>query len=73
MNEIMTHFEEEAPFYDEIILKLIPHYSEMVNALSSLITFEKETPVYVLDLGYEKGTSWRAILERYPNAKFTIN
>jgi len=72
MNEIMTHFEDEAPFYDEIILKLIPHYSEMVNALVSSIPFEKETPINVLDLGCGTGTISKAILEKYPNAKFTI-
>lgn len=68
----MTHFEDEAPFYDEIILKLIPHYSEMVNALVSLIPFEKETPKNVLDLGCGTGTISKAILEKYSNAKFTI-
>lgn len=68
----MTHFEDEAPFYDEIILKLIPYYNEMVNALVSSIPFEKETPINVLDLGCGTGTISIAILEKYPNAKFTI-
>lgn len=72
MNEIMTHFEYEAHFYDEIILNLIPHYSEMVYALVSSIPFEKETPVNVLDLGCGTRTISKAILEKYPNAKFTI-
>lgn len=72
MQKIITHFEDEAPFYDEIILKLIPHYSEMVNALVLSISFEKETPINVLDLGCGTGTISKAILEKYPKAKFTI-
>lgn len=44
----------------------------MVNALVSSIPFEKETPINVLDLGCGTGSISRAILEKYPNAKFTI-
>lgn len=72
MQKIITHFEDEATFYDEINLKLIPHYSEIVNALVLSISFEKETPIIVFDLGCGTGTISKAILEKYPDAKFTL-
>lgn len=72
MNEIKTHFENEAHFYDDIILKLIPYYHEMVSALVSSIPFEKGSPINVLDLGCGTGTISKAISEQYPNAKITL-
>lgn len=72
MNEIKDHFDKEARFYDEIILKLIPYYKEMVNSLVSSIPCDKEASIQVLDLGCGTGSVSKAILEKYPNAKFTI-
>ncbi len=72
MNEIKNHFEKEAHSYDEIILKLIPYYKEMVHSLSLSIIFDKEESLQVLDLGCGTGTISKAILEKHPNAKFTI-
>ena len=33
IDTVKSHFEAEAEEFDKIILKLIPHYTEMINAL----------------------------------------
>jgi len=38
---VKNHFEEEAEEFDKTILKLIPHYNEMIEALVMAIPFEK--------------------------------
>ncbi|MDR2941590.1 MAG: hypothetical protein LBV17_03260 [Treponema sp.] len=39
---VKDHFEEEADEFDKIILKLIPHYTEMIEALVMSIPFERD-------------------------------
>ncbi|MBN2652272.1 MAG: methyltransferase domain-containing protein [Spirochaetales bacterium] len=72
MGEIKDHFDKEANFYDEIILKLIPYYREMVDALASSIPCDQGSSIKVLDLGCGTGSISKAILEKYPDARFTI-
>lgn len=74
MNSLKTvkdHFEEEAREYDELILKLIPHYKEMVKSLIKSIPFEENKSVKVLDLGCGTGNITLAVKERYSNAYVT--
>ncbi len=40
MDKIKKHFEEEAHEFDQIVLKLIPCYEEMISALFAAIPFE---------------------------------
>ena len=49
MNRIKEHFEEEAEEFDKIILKYIPYYEEMIDALVSAISFNKSESFKVLD------------------------
>lgn len=72
MDHIKNHFDSEAQVYDEIILKLIPYYKEMVSALVSTIPFEKTANIKVLDLGCGTGTISFAIKQKFPNASFTL-
>lgn len=37
MNIVKEHFEQEAVEFDRIILRLIPYYTEMVDALVSAL------------------------------------
>lgn len=71
MNRVKEHFENEAREYDDIILKLIPHYPVMVQALVDAIPFERSTPIKVIDLGCGSGTIAAAVLELFPNARVT--
>lgn len=71
MNKVKSHFEEEAAEFDELILKLIPHYEEMINALISSIPFNREDSIKVLDLGCGTGTITKSLKEKFQNASVT--
>lgn len=70
-DNVKAHFEEEAKEFDEIILKLIPYYKDMINALISSIPFNHDDSIKVLDLGCGTGTITKALKEMFPNAEVT--
>lgn len=72
MATVKSHFESEAQVFDEVILKLIPYYKEMVTALVSVIPFDGTDTIKVLDLGCGTGTISNEIKQKFPNAIFTI-
>jgi tRNA (cmo5U34)-methyltransferase len=65
---VRRHFEDEAPIYDELILKLIPSYPEMIDALVSSLPFNAQREILVADLGCGTGAVTQAVLQRYPRA-----
>jgi tRNA (cmo5U34)-methyltransferase len=71
MAGVKKHFEDEAREFDRIILTLIPHYAQMVEALVAAIPFEKNAPVRVVDLGCGTGTIAQSVLCLFPNAHIT--
>jgi tRNA (cmo5U34)-methyltransferase len=68
-DRIKNHFESEAREFDDLILKLIPHYGIMVQTLVEAIPFEKSSPLRVIDLGCGTGTVAAKVLESFPNAQ----
>lgn len=70
MDEVKKHFEEEASEFDGIILKLIPDYPQMVEALVSALPFHKTAVIHGLDLGCGTGTITQAALNVFPQAQF---
>jgi len=68
---IKTHFEIEAEEFDKTILKLIPHYPEMIDALVSSIPFKKDEQINVIDLGCGTGTIAQKIKNAFPNSKIS--
>ena len=70
-NKVKAHFEEEAAEFDELILKLIPHYKEMINALISSTPFNSDDSIKVMDLGCGTGTITKLLKDKFPNAKIT--
>jgi tRNA (cmo5U34)-methyltransferase len=71
MRDIQGHFEAEAAIFDENIIRLIPGYREMVDALVSALSFPEGRAPRVLDLGCGTGTVARAVLERWPESRVT--
>ncbi|MBN1693963.1 methyltransferase domain-containing protein [candidate division WOR-3 bacterium] len=71
MNKIKKHFEEEAKEFDDIILKIIPFYKEMLEALILALPYPKTQKIRVADLGCGTGTIAKMILERYPDSILT--
>lgn len=69
MNQIKEHFESEAKEFDGIIIKLIPHYDQMIRALVDSIHFDKDAKIRIIDLGCGTGTVAKIISDKYPNSK----
>lgn len=70
-DKVKVHFEEEAAEFDELILKLIPHYGEMIDALINSIPYDKEDSVKVMDLGCGTGTITKSLKDKFNNANIT--
>jgi tRNA (cmo5U34)-methyltransferase len=71
VDRIRKFFEQEAQAFDRTIVKVIPHYSQMVEALVRVIPFEESAAIEVIDLGCGTGTLAECILARFPNARVT--
>lgn len=71
MEQIKDTFENVAEDFDEIIIKLVPFYREMVNDLILVIPFKKNEKIDVIDLGCGTGTLSLKIKEFFTNAKIT--
>jgi tRNA (cmo5U34)-methyltransferase len=70
-NRIKTHFDNEAREFDNIILRLVPYYPAMIEALALSVCLDRGAPVEVIDLGCGTGTSALEILKHYPHASMT--
>lgn len=71
MKGVKKHFEDEASEFDNIILKLVPHYSQMIDALVSAIPFKNSDSINIIDLGCGTGYVSMNIKERFPNSNLT--
>ena len=69
MEKIKEHFETEAKDFDEIIIKLIPYYNQMIGALIDAIPFDKDSNIRILDLGCGTGTISQLLSSRFSNSK----
>ena len=69
MNKVRKHFEAEAKVFDSIIIKLIPYYNQMIDALTDSIHFDNDSPIRIIDLGCGTGTVAKRISEKFPNSK----
>lgn len=68
MEKIKEHFEKEAKEFDDIIIKLIPHYNQMIDALVTSIHFDTNSKIRVIDLGCGTGTVANMISKRFMNS-----
>ena len=69
MDIVKEHFESEAKEFDDIIIKLIPFYKQMIGALVDSIPFDSHSEIRIIDLGCGTGTIARKISDRFPNSK----
>jgi tRNA (cmo5U34)-methyltransferase len=68
---VKNHFEEEAKEFDKTILKLIPYYNEMIDALVLSIPFEKYKQIKIIDLGCGTGTIAHKLKTAFPNSEIS--
>ena len=69
MEHVRKHFESEANEFDGIIVKLIPFYPEMIEALVTALPFSGDKSFSALDIGCGTGTVAAKIKERFPSAR----
>ena len=68
MNKVQDHFEQESPEFDDIIIKLVPYYSQMLDSLISSVPFPEDGKIKVIDLGCGTATVSKMVKERFPLA-----
>jgi tRNA (cmo5U34)-methyltransferase len=66
---VKEHFEAEAHEFDSIIVKLIPYYDQMIDALIDSIQFDRFDSIRIIDLGCGTGTIAKRLADRFPNSK----
>lgn len=71
MEQIKDTFENVAKDFDDVILRLVPYYKEMIEDLLLVIPFERDKKINVIDLGCGTGTLSLKIKEFFPNAQLT--
>lgn len=71
MDKIKQNFEADAKEYDDNIIKLIPFYPQMLDALIGSISYNNDYKIRILDLGCGTGTISKRISEKYPNSDIT--
>ncbi|MDR3290898.1 MAG: class I SAM-dependent methyltransferase [Methanobrevibacter sp.] len=64
-------FREIAPNYDKEIVKIIPYYKQMIEALINIFTFNNYEYINILDLGCGTGSLTQKIKEKFPNSRIT--
>lgn len=71
LKNVEQHFNAEAHEFDDLVLKLIPDYPQMIAALVAAIPFDRSAPVRFIDLGCGTGTVAEYVLNAFPNAHVT--
>ncbi|MFA5251681.1 MAG: class I SAM-dependent methyltransferase [Phycisphaerae bacterium] len=71
MDKVKKHFEEAAGVFDERVLKTVPFYRDMIDALVLAMPFDNDGRIRVVDLGCGTGTIAKRIKESYPKAAIT--
>jgi tRNA (cmo5U34)-methyltransferase len=69
LKKVKNHFESEAGIYDENVVKVIPYYKEMLDALILNLPFPQDKELKIIDLGCGTGTLPFLIKSKFPNAR----
>lgn len=65
-------FSAGARDYDRARRQLVPGFDDFYGAVFDFLTFEKDRPVRVLDLGAGTGLLGAMVAERFPNSRITL-
>ena len=65
-------FNKTVEYYDSWIRKAVPGYDELFAAAGELITFPRDAPVEVLDLGAGTGLFAKLVIEKCPQGRFVL-
>lgn len=68
MDQVADHFQTEARGFDARVIRIVPYYREMLDALVNSLPFPPAKPIRVLDLGCGTGTVAYVVKSRFPRA-----
>ncbi len=71
IDSIRKHFDGEATIFDARVVRMVPHYREMIETMVAAIPFPASKPVRAVDLGCGTGTVAWLVKERFPKARLT--
>ena len=71
MEQVKQHFSSESRTFDDLIIKVVPYYSQMLDAIIVNIPFKRNKKITVLDLGCGTGTISCLLKNRFPLARVT--
>lgn len=69
IRHVEDHFDSEAGVFDARVIKFVPYYREMLEALIGVIPFAAGRAISAADLGCGTGTVARLLKKRYPKAR----
>jgi tRNA (cmo5U34)-methyltransferase len=65
-------FDAAVDYYDDWMRRALPGYDDLFSIATSLIPFESDRAIEVLDLGAGTGLFSKHVLAAFPNARFTL-
>ena len=69
LDAVKSHFDGEADIFDSHVMKAVPNYVQMLDALISNMTLEKGAVFSAIDVGCGTGTLAYLLKKRFPNAE----
>jgi tRNA (cmo5U34)-methyltransferase len=71
IDRVKKHFQDEADTFDARVVKSVPFYADMLEALVSALPFKRMEARKILDLGCGTGSISKKIKEHFPKALVT--
>jgi len=71
MGSIKKDFSSRSEAYDQEIIRLVPNYISMLEAVVGSIPFAEDLPLNIIDLGTGTGALAARVIDRFPNCRLT--
>jgi len=71
IDSVREHFDGEATIFDARVVRMVPHYREMLETMIAAIPFPTSKSVRAADLGCGTGTVAWLVKERFRKARIT--
>jgi len=71
LTQVKEHFESEADIFDSRVIKIVPYYADMIDALVTALPFPPSRAIRIADLGCGTGTISFCVKKRFPKARIT--
>jgi tRNA (cmo5U34)-methyltransferase len=65
-------FDAAVDYYDDWMRRALPGYDDLFSIATSLIPFESDRAIKVVDLGAGTGLFSKHVIDAFPNARFTL-